>query len=87
MFSAAHRAIQAQPNLEKVILMEHPPRFDSRALDPVGLKPILAKLANSMYNQLWLDSPHKKRIVIGNHSLDISSSGVKHSAMFRNVNR
>ena len=85
MFSAAQRAIQAQPNLEQVMLMEHPPRFDSRDLDPVGLKPKLAKLANSMYNQLWLDSPHKKRIIICSHNLDISSSGEKHDAMFKNV--
>ena len=37
-----------------------------------------------MYNQLWLDSPHKKRIIIGNHNLDSSSSGEKHAAIFRN---
>ena len=83
MISTAHRAIQQQ-NLEQVILMEHPPRFDSKELDPIGLKPKLAKLANSMFNQLWLDSPHKNKIIIGNHRLDDSSSGDKFAAMFAN---
>ena len=83
MFSTAHRAIQQQ-NLEQVILMEHPPRVDSKELDPIGLKQKLAKLANSMYNQLWLDSPHKSKIIIGNHSQDSRSSGDKLASMFIN---
>ena len=84
MFNTAHRAIQTQQNLGQVILMEHPPRFDSKELDPIGLKPKLAKLANNMYNQLWLDSPHKSKILIGNHSPEDSRSGDKLIAMIAN---
>ena len=85
MFNTAHRAINTQESLEKVILMEHPPRYDSKELDPIGLKPKLAKLANSMYNQLWLDSPYKNKIIIGNHSLETNGSGEKHAALFTNI--
>ena len=38
MFAIAERALETSPNLSKVILMEHPPRFDTPDVDPAGLK-------------------------------------------------
>ena len=35
----------------------------------VGFKPKLASFENNYFLQLWLDSPHKDKIVIGQHSL------------------
>ena len=65
MFAIAERALETSPKLSKVILMEHPPRFDTPDVDPAGLKHDLARLANTTLGGLWLNSPLKDRIVIG----------------------
>ena len=75
MFAIAETALETSPNLSKVILMEHPPRFDTPDVDPAGLKHDLARLANTTLGGLWLNSPLKDRIVIGHHSLESSGSG------------
>ena len=49
--------------------MDHAPRYD---VDHFGLKPKLASFANNYSLQLWLDSVHKSKIFIGNHTLDSS---------------
>ena len=64
MFSLAERSLYDHPDLKKVILMEHPPRFDLPNVDPHSVKPDLAKLANITLGQYWLNSPLKDRIVI-----------------------
>ena len=74
IFSVAEQALRNHPNLKKVLILEHPPRFDQHFLDPVGLKPQLAKFANLMYNQLWLSSAYKDKIAIGSHKLDCSEN-------------
>ena len=74
IFTAAEKALNTHPNLEKVLILEHPPRFDQPDIDPLGLKPQLARYANLVYNQLWLASSHKQRIKIGTHKLDCSEN-------------
>ena len=74
MISVAHHALTQNTGLKKVILMSHPPRFDRSVVDPLSLKPALAKVANTTLHQLWLDSPHKDKIFIGEHRLDCSDS-------------
>ena len=69
MFNTAHDAIENHPNIEKVVIMEHAPRHDVNDVDPLKLKPTLARYANNIFNQLWLDSKHKDKIVVGQHSL------------------
>ena len=54
--------------------MNHAPRNDAPAVDPSGIKPILANYANSYLLELWLDSPMKNRIFIGSHNLDCSGN-------------
>ena len=78
MFAIAERALETSPNLSKVVIMEHPPRFDTPDVDPTFLKPNLARLANATLGGLWLNSPQKDRIVIGQHSLESSGSGAAH---------
>ena len=78
MFSIAERALKTLPNLSKVIIMEHPPRFDIPDVDPTSIKSNLARLANATLGGLWLNSPLKDRIVIGHHSLESSGSGAAH---------
>ena len=69
VFTVAHEALQNMPNLEKVVVMEHAPRFDVDKVDPISLKPALAKLANTTFNNLWMDSPWKSKIIISGHNL------------------
>ena len=70
MFSVAQAALSKHPQLKKVAILEHAPRFDTQDIDPAGLKPELAKLANATFSQLWHSSSFKHKITIGKHSLD-----------------
>ena len=78
MFSLAEKSLLENPNLKKVVLMEHPPRFDEQNVDPLSLKPKLAKIANSKLGELWLNSELKNKIFIGQHSLESSGTGESH---------
>ena len=85
MFTTAQNALKGHPYLKKVVIMEHPNRYDVKDVDPIGLKPALAKLANSVFNQLWINSPYKNKINVGNHNLDTSSSDCVLNDMFSYV--
>ena len=61
MFNIAQKSLDQNPNLTKVVIMEHIPRFDN---DPSSLKPDLPRLANVTLGQLWLNSPLKHKIFI-----------------------
>ena len=74
MMTVAENTLKQKPGLKKVILMCHPPRHDQAAVDPLSLKPALVKLSNTTLYQLWLDSPHKDKIFIGEHRLECSDS-------------
>ena len=78
MIKTAEEALEEHNNLEKVILMEHPPRFDDE------IKSHLARLANSTLSQLWSLSLLKNRIFIGRHSLECSIAGATHLARYKN---
>ena len=84
-FDCAQNALKDNTNLEKVIIMEHAPRYDTADVDPVGLKPALAKYANNTFNQLWLNCPLKNKISIGHHRIDAEKSSPNHANVFRNV--
>ena len=76
--------MEENESLRKVVIMEHPPRFDGKKVDPTSLKSKLARLANATFNQLWLSSSLQNRIIIGRHSLESSGSGAAHSARYVN---
>ena len=84
MFSLAQRSLQQNPNLKKVVLIEHPPRFVKSELDPTALKPDLARLANATLSQLWMNSPIKDNIFLGHHSLECSGTGDTQLAKYKN---
>ena len=86
MFTCAEYALKDYPNLKKVILLEHAPRYDTEDVDPLGLKSALAKYANNTFSQLWLNSKEKNRIMIGQHNLSTGGSGANHDDWFRNIN-
>ena len=77
MFNIAQRTLSQNKSLTKVVLMEHPPRFDGK------LKTELAKLANSTLGQMWVLFPLKGRIVIGRHSLESPGVGPTHLARYK----
>ena len=84
MFRLAERSLRENPNLKKVIILEHPPRFDQTDVDPNSLKPALARLANATLGKLWLNSKLKDKIFIGRHSLASSGTGDAHRARYVN---
>ena len=69
MFEVAHRSLSKYPQMKNVTIMEHGPRFDEVEVDPEGIKPKLASFANSYFLQLWMESPHKNKIFVGQHTL------------------
>ena len=82
MFRVAEESLKMNPGLSKVVIMEHPPRFDDKLVDPTLLKPTLAKLANSTLGKLWQNCSLKDKIVIGRHSLENSGAVEEHSARY-----
>ena len=83
MFSLAQASLDKHSNLSKVIIMEHPPRFDQPNVDPTSLKSKLARLANATLNQLWVISPLKDKIIVGHHSLVSSRAEDAHFARYQ----
>ena len=76
MFTIAQSALESQPQIRQVIILEHAPRFDNN-LDHLSLKPKLARFANKTFNELWLSSPHKERIQIGKLNMECSDDLVE----------
>lgn len=69
MIAVAENALKTHPCLEKVILLEHTPRFDLFEADPTGLKQKLAGFANTTLNNLITNSSMNKKITLGKHSM------------------
>ena len=86
MFSAAVSALDVQPSLQKVVIMNQTPRYDGAAVDPLSLKPALAQLFNRTLVDLWIDSPLKDKVVIGIHNLECVG-GIKEARYRDNRNR
>ena len=83
LFSAAESALDAQPSLKKVVIMNLTPRYDGAAVDPLSLKPAFAQLFNNTLSELWIDSPLKDKVVIGIHNLECVG-GIK-EARYRDI--
>ena len=77
MLTTAHNALIPFPNLKKVVIMEHAPRFDPAHVDPLGIKPELAKFANATFSQLLFTSPLRERLAIGSHKLDCVGENIR----------
>ena len=77
MFNIATEALSNNKSLRKVVIIEHPPRFDD------NIKSKLADLANNTTNQLWAISPLKDKIFIGRHSLVSPGTGSTHLARYK----
>ena len=85
MFAIAEGALKTYPELKKVTIIKHAPRFDQTHDDPRGLKPELAKFANATFDQLWFTSPYKERVQIGNHILEVENGFLGIEELTRNI--
>ena len=74
LFSAAVNAIESGSSMQKIIIMKHIPRYDASNVDPLALKSTLSMLFNDTLTDLWMVSPHKEKIFIGNHNIDCSGA-------------
>ena len=74
LFEAATNAIKAKPSLEKVIIMKQIPRYDPHDVDPLGLKPSLSLLFNNTLGSLWLDSPLRHKLFVGDHNIECNGA-------------
>ena len=72
IISAAENAIRTQPNLEKVIILQHTQRFDDQKIDPIGLKQNLVEFANKTLNELITSTNTNKRIILGKHNIPLT---------------
>ena len=82
MFSLAQASLEEHAHLRKVIIMEHPPRFDNQTVDPTSVKASLTKLANKTLYQLLNNCSLKDKIFIGSHSLECAGIGATHQARY-----
>ena len=69
MISAARNIILRNPAVEKVIVLERPPRFDPPSLDPFRMKNQISKFGNEALHDALEHCDVKDKIVISNHSL------------------
>ena len=80
IFRITEKSLKEHSNLSKVVILEHPPRYDKGFRDPMSIKPRLAKVANAMVS--FGLGAYREKIVIGQHNLDSSSSDI-HYARFQ----
>ena len=85
LFTSVSNALKANPHLKEVIIMKQTPRYDTLSKDPQGIKAALALLYNNTIVQLWLASPQKDMITLGNH--DLECSGGVRDARYKLGNR
>ena len=74
LFNTATNGLRVQPTLRKIVIMKQVPRYDPSNVDPLGLKPSLALLFNNTITGLWMDSPIKDKIFIGEHNIDCTGA-------------
>ena len=74
VFNAGINALKTQPTLSKVIIMKQIPRYDPSDVDPLSLKPSLSLLFNNTMTNLWMESPYKEQIFIGNHNIECNGA-------------
>ena len=79
MFRTAESALSKFESLNKVILIEHHPRFDN------DTKAQLSKLSNKIYQELHASSSLKDKIIIGKHDLHSYGIGKTYVARYQDM--
>ena len=83
IFSLCENALATKATLKKIILMKQIPRYDRSDLDPLSIKQALSQIFNNTLTELWLSSPFKQKIFVGNHNIECSG-GIRESR-YRNI--
>ena len=83
LFSACENGIRSNSNIEKVVIMKQIPRYDRADMDPLSIKQALSQIYNNTLTDLWLKSPLKHKLFVGNHDLECTG-GIRQSR-YRNV--
>ena len=78
IFTLAEASLHTYPQLEKVIVLKRPPRFDPLAIDPLQLKPQLSRLGDACLFDLWCNSAFKNKIFLGDHEIPHHLDDVHH---------
>ena len=81
LFKIAEEAVKSKPGL-KVVIVKRLPRFDRSSQDILGIKAILSKYANSIYDQLWTKSGSPQNIKIEELILDVEKPGFLRNLIF-----
>ena len=66
--------MKAKPSLTKVLIMKQIPRYDPADVDPLSLKASLSILFNNTLTNLWMESPFKQKMFIGNHNIECNGA-------------
>ena len=74
LFTAVSNAINANPHLRQVLILKLTPRYDPLSRDPQGMKAALTQIYNNHISELWISSPLKDKISIGNHDLECTGA-------------
>ena len=83
LFQTCEKALKTNSNLEKVVIMKNIPRYDRVDTDPLSIKQALSQIYNNTLTDLWMKSPLKNKIFVGNHDLECSG-GIRQSR-YKNV--
>jgi hypothetical protein len=83
LFAACEKAVKINPKLKKVVIMKQIPRYDRVDLDPLSVKQALSQIFNNTLTDLWIKSPVKDKIFVGNHNIECSA-GIRESR-YRNI--
>ena len=67
--AAANRILEGNPTIEKVLILERAPRFDTKTAVPLQLKSELSDFANNVLKQELNKSGIGNRVFLGSHSL------------------
>ena len=78
VLNIAKKSLSENKNLKKVVVLEHPPRFDS------NIKGEMASLANTTFKELIENLKHEHKIELGMHSLKCYGVGKTYDARYRN---
>ena len=70
IFSSAVRALKVNSSIKQVILLKQP-QSSHHEKNWLSLRSSLAQLFNDTIHNLWLESPFKDPIILGNDSFDV----------------
>ena len=77
MFKIAEKALNKNPQLQKVVIINRIERYDTEESDPYRVKSQLSKLGNTEYERLWNESTYKDKIIVSKTNLNITGSTIE----------